>query len=415
MTNSRYSSLNDVGVPEDKGSFAWIIFLFMGVAALMPWNSFIMSFDYFDSVYGTKFPFPFVLSMVYGYASVIFLFLSIKIMPRFSFGSRILTAFSIDLIVLVLVPFLPVLIINTQISMWVTLIGGFICGSASAVLFGSVVGLASIFPEGYTTAFMSGNGVAGIAAFILRVVTKVSMPNTEKGLQHSGTLYFVLAAFLILVCLLLYLVLMKLPITIYYMQRYYSTQNTERESLLKDSENIRRKPNVSTWKLALKIKREALTVFFVFFVTLSLFPGVTSLVPTSTPSLGDAWFQIIFSGFFMVFDFLGRTSPRFAILFGPKKLWIPVILRSVFFPLLVLLVRPRIFDKDVYAYIIMAVLALTNGYCGTLGMMYGPTNADPHEKETAGIIMSFSLNFGIFCATHFALLVDYLIQGSLEL
>jgi len=61
----------------------------------------------------------------------------------------------------------------------------------------------------------------------------------------------------------------------------------------------------------------------------------------------------------------------------------------------------------------MLLFALTNGYCGTLAMMYGPTNTESHEKEKAGTMMSFFLNFGIFIATHFALLLLYLITGSI--
>jgi len=60
----------------------------------------------------------------------------------------------------------------------------------------------------------------------------------------------------------------------------------------------------------------------------------------------------------------------------------------------------------------MILLAFTNGYCGTLSMMFGPKNVEPHEREHAGIIMSFSLNVGIFIAVHFAFLLLYLIEGN---
>jgi len=46
-------------------------------------------------------------------------------------------------------------------------------------------------------------------------------------------------------------------------------------------------------------------------------------------------------------------------------------------------------------------------------MMYGPTEAESHEKEQAGIMMSFFLNFGIFVATHIALLELFLLTGSI--
>ncbi len=44
------------------------------------------------------------------------------------------------------------------------------------------MGLASLFPPTYITAIMSGNGVAGIIAGGLRLITKVAMPNGINGL-----------------------------------------------------------------------------------------------------------------------------------------------------------------------------------------------------------------------------------------
>lgn len=46
-------------------------------------------------------------------------------------------------------------------------------------------------------------------------------------------------------------------------------------------------------------------------------------------------------------------------------------------------------------------------------MMYGPLCVETHEKELTGIIMSFSLNFGIFVGVHFALLLLYFLTGSI--
>jgi len=163
----------------------------------------------------------------------------------------------------------------------------------------------------------------------------------------------------------------------------------------------------------MKIWREALVVFTVFFTTLALFPGVVpSLIPTNDHNLAE-WFQIIMLAIFMVGDFIGRSAPRLFILFSPKTLWIPTVCRLVFFVLFVLCVKPRIFDSDIAAYLLMAVFAMTNGYCGTLAMMFGPVGASDHEKETAGIMMSFFLNFGIFVAIHFAFVLLYLLTGSI--
>ena len=45
-------------------------------------------------------------------------------------------------------------------------------------------------------------------------------------------------------------------------------------------------------------------------------------------------------------------------------------------------------------------------------MMYGPSEVPAHQKETAGLMMSFFLNFGIFTAVNFAILLLYLVTGT---
>ena len=144
------------------------------------------------------------------------------------------------------------------------------------------------------------------------------------------------------------------------------------------------------------------------------------------------WLQPQTQFTFQVFDFIGRSLPRFFILFSPRTLWIPTVLRFGFFPLFILCLGthsgtiPLVFDSDGWYYPFMAIFALTNGYCGSmypslsvffvslslslsfslslslffsfssflflssklaLAMMFGPVNALEHEKEVAGIVM----------------------------
>jgi hypothetical protein len=60
-------------------------------------------------------------------------------------------------------------------------------GCATAMLFGTILGLASIFPPTYITAVMSGNGVAGIIAGGLRCITKGALPNGRSPITCSSS------------------------------------------------------------------------------------------------------------------------------------------------------------------------------------------------------------------------------------
>eukprot|EP01089_Gocevia_fonbrunei_P002252 TRINITY_DN1223_c0_g1_i5.p1 TRINITY_DN1223_c0_g1~~TRINITY_DN1223_c0_g1_i5.p1 ORF type:complete len:287 (+),score=22.01 TRINITY_DN1223_c0_g1_i5:341-1201(+) len=282
------------------------------------------------------------------------------------------------------------------------------------MLFGTVLGLAALFPLQYTGAVMSGAGVAGVVVGILRIITKLALPDE---LFLSSVIYFAITGATLLVCIVSYYALLRLPIAQYYMAKEKSDSiriinetsddgSTSSTALL----NFNKKP-VRYLDLFGRVWKEAIVVFGIFFVTLSLFPGISSEIKTST-SLSADWFIILMNFTFQVFDFVGRTLPRFVILFSKRTLWIPSALRFAFFILFIFCIKPHIFHSDGFAYSFMVVFALSNGYLGTLAMMYGPVNALEHEKEVAGAVMSFFLNLGIFTAVNFAFLLLFLVTGQ---
>lgn len=102
-----------------------------------------------------------------------------------------------DVFILVLLP-IETELFSRETSLYITLTGVFltgllrfcnyfsdISGCVTAILFGSVVGLAALFPPKYTGAVMSGNGIAGLASAALRILTKISVPATNEG-NFSG-------------------------------------------------------------------------------------------------------------------------------------------------------------------------------------------------------------------------------------
>lgn len=159
-----------------------------------------------------------------------------------------------------------------------------------------------------------------------------------------------------------------------------------------------------------KIGLMSFTVWSVFFLTLSLFPGMTSIIP----DYGSTWNPVILIFLFQVFDFVGRMLPRWLRIIPRRVLWIASLLRLTFGGLFLLCILPLgntpIFASPWAGFVIMSLFALTNGYFGTLAMMYAPDEVSDHEKATAGRIMSMSLQMGIFSAVFFALLILYLVD-----
>jgi len=415
MANQEYSPLIDSTAPvkpADKYGLAWICFCILGVGLLFPFNCYIAASDYFGHLYPTV-PYEFMMSLAYNYFQWILLFVSLKVMPRFSFKSRISIFLILGAAILFWIPFIRMVFTNWKTGMAISLICTFLSGSIASLLFGSVLGLVGLFPMEYTGAVMSGNGVAGIIASLLRIITKVSVPDNDAGVKESSFLFFFLAAGVLIFCFLCFILLLNLPITKYYLSIYEASKSNSHDSGSINVDGKAATKKVAIFPLIKKVWREALVVFTIFFTTLSLFPGITGIINNiGQNTLSQEWFQILLTLTFMVGDYIGRTAPKWVILFKPTNLWIPTIARLAFFPLFALCVKPLVFRSLAWYFIFMFIFSLSNGYCGTLAMMFGPTKAEEHEKEVTGIVMSFFLNFGIWVSTHFAFLVLYLVTGS---
>lgn len=159
----------------------------------------------------------------------------------------------------------------------------------------------------------------------------------------------------------------------------------------------------------------ALSVCFIFTITIGLFPSVTAEVKSSTAGNSDwaKYFSPV-SCFliFNIFDWLGRSLTAVFMWPGKDSRWLPslVVARLVFVPLLMLCnVQPRrymsvFFEHDAWYILFMSAFAFSNGYLASLCMCFGPKKVKPAEAETAGTIMAFFLCLGLALGAVFSFL-----------
>jgi equilibrative nucleoside transporter 1/2/3 len=303
------------------------------------------------------------------------------------------------------------------IKLSIVLFAVFWVGVSSGVTFGAIVAFASYFPPQYIGATMSGMGVAGVLAGLLGIVIKLTSPDS---LQRNAFIYFSVGAALMIVSIASFLALYILPYSKFMTNPIVEFIMPESESSDREGE-VDTVPDESTplvppsarvhyGRLLLKIGPDVFSAFFVFFVTLFLFPGLTLEIEPSWSGLSASWLGILLIFTFQLFDFIGRTLPRFVI-FIPRRLVIFLALfRVVFIFLFIILVRPHWLTSNAWAFAFMVVFAVSNGYLGTLAMMYGPQGLAAHEKEAASVILSFALNAGVFAGVNTALLLLLLVH-----
>jgi len=273
-----------------------------------------------------------------------------------------------------------------------------------------------LMPASYTTPIMSGQGLAGTFAAFSMICALAS----GSALQDSAFGYFITACVVVLMAIMSYLALPSMEFFQYYTESHGSRPSADEENkmdlLKKESPAEKRpvvdltedeaKPSVSVVNIFKQIWVMALSVCFIFTVTIGIFPAVTVDVK-STIADGGAWdtYFIPVSCFllFNVMDWVGRSLTAVCMWPNKDSIWLPVlvVLRVIFIPLFMLCnVQPRhylpvLFSHDVWYIIFMIFFSFSNGYLASLCMCFGPKKVPPHEAETAGAIMAFFLSLGL--------------------
>lgn len=157
-------------------------------------------------------------------------------------------------------------------------------------------------------------------------------------------------------------------------------------------------------------------VFYVFFVSIMIFPALSSGIQSMNQDSGNLWSTTYFvplTSFLLynVADFSGRQMTAWLQIPGPTSGLLPllVISRTVLVPLFVFCnYQPRyhlhkvFFAHDLFPVVFICVLGVSNGYLGTLPMIYGPKVVPRELAEPAGVIMSFFLTLGLAVGSAFS-------------
>jgi equilibrative nucleoside transporter 1/2/3 len=253
---------------------------------------------------------------------------------------------------------------------------------------------------------MSGIGLSGVTVSLIRVITKLTLEpqGTQKVplsiMTLSSAIYFFVSAGFVAICSITFLFVLRSSFVKYYMTM--TTSETKDDLLPINSE---RQP-VSLLVVFGKIWNMCLNVSFVFFVTLTVFPGLSATIETHYPqTFMKDWLSILMVVVCNIFDFIGRSLPRFLVVFNTRTIGVPVLIRSIFLPLFILCIYPRVITHDVFPLLFMALFSISGGYLGSLSMMLAPSLVRPHEKESSGMLMNMFLLLGILIGSNFGLLV----------
>ncbi len=435
---------------KDWMNMAYLILYLQGVGSLLPWNFFITARGYFESKFrnepSIQGSFENAFSVAAMVPNVLSLLINVFLTNRINRNLRMVTCILVTLISFIL----TAAFVKIDTYAWtskffaITIVIVVFINTASAVYGGTFFGVAGIIGQKYTQALMGGQGLGGTFAAVASILSLIGNSSPEE----SAFGYFLTAVFVICACMIGYFVFFKLSFV-----KMCMTRNELKAVRGSQSSEIAKKPSINAltesfssllsitslgravsipfpvrektpyWQILKDLSPMAFSVGFTFFITLGLFPSIISGIESVNKSDGTKWTNDLFAPLvcFLIFnlgDLGGRTAAGFVQLFSPKSYWIPFLClsRVVFIPLFALCnFRPNhrhapvIFNHDAYPIVFTLLFATTNGYLGSLCMMYGPKLVSGKYAENAGTIMALFLSCGLATGAGFSFLISTLI------
>ena len=280
----------------------------------------------------------------------------------------------------------------------------------SAIFQGGLFGLAGCFPPKYMNGVLSGQGIGGIIVALINIAL-LAVGGDDVTAAFYCFLFSVI--FLIGSVLALYY-LTRTPLYAHYVlqQTATSTERGEETPLLAgQTAGMEKKTvSVSVGDVLRHIRVEALTVLFIYIVTLGCFPALTVLVEAVDKEKGGAWENIYFIPvscflFYNLGDYIGRlmVGTNLVPKMSSRLALVCSVIRVLIIPgfLFCNLAPQERTNIDVYlpydaAYIIlMFLLSISNGYLTSIVMLNAPAKVEDYQQQTASNLMVGILGLGL--------------------
>ncbi|XP_044154563.1 equilibrative nucleoside transporter 3 [Bufo gargarizans] len=419
--------------PVDHYNGTYMIFFILGVGSSLPWN-FICTAkhywiyklrncsdlpiieaphvselgDYFESYFSIASSVP----------SVPCLILNFYLVNRISAQARVLSS----LVVMLLIFIFITVLVKVDTSFWtreffaLTLICVAILSGASNILTASVFGVTGRFPIKHSQSLISGQAMGGTIS-ALAAILDLSL---ASNVTDSALAYFLTADFFLLVCIVVYLILPRIQYSSYYLNRNEEGPDlSEAEDAEETVIALSKTNSPPIFPILKKVKVLAVCLFYTFFISIIIFPTISAGIESVEKHSGSVWTNKYFTPLtcFLVYNFAdwsGRQITTWIQSPGPDSKILPtlVFLRTFFIPLFMFCnYQPRkhiyqvFFQSDVYPVIFITLLGFSNGYLGTLSMVYGPKVVPKELSEGTAIVMSFFLGLGLAIGSAFSSLV----------
>ncbi|KAK6113475.1 Nucleoside transporter family protein [Brugia pahangi] len=458
--------------PTDRYYAVYMIVLLHGFGMLMTWNMWITIAPAYYMEYkligmdrnGTKY----VSSYAANFLSYLILASNLPnftlnlINLLFNFKGSLEKRITLSLAVMALICLITLIltVIDTSrmvtVFFIITITTVAIQNAACGLYQNSLYGLVAVFPPQYTNAILLGSNICGTFVSVVNIITIVA----TNDIKTAAFFYFFISFLAVLTCFGSLFILVKLDFYQYYMQKAiekmekrnldgilveYKQNNSNINKIGLKSNNceVSKHTNISNsgdidlltinfrMKLYLyydvfkKIRMQCFNIWFIFVVTIALFPTVMADVKVYSENgiysfvIPEKLFTPVTTYFFFnLFAFFGSFLANFVHWPQPKWLVVPVIIQVAFIPLMLICnFRSahrtwKILIYNTWVYIALAIsMSLCSGYFSALALMYAPKQVEASKSTIAGMIAAFFLMFGVICGTLLTFVILWFIDS----
>ncbi|OQR92186.1 Equilibrative Nucleoside Transporter (ENT) Family [Achlya hypogyna] len=393
-----------------------VLFSLIGIGYLFPFSALTQPVDYWSHLF-PDFNIEFLITCTFMYTNLVMLGLLVSFGDSPWITGRVVGGFAGQLIVLVFVPASYHFLTTESANMMAVLGATAFAAVVTAFLDSCVISLASHYPMYAQESLQFGIGLSTLIGSIYRDLTKVIFPS--DAIVLSSGVYFYTGAVTVALCIVAYFTLLSLPIS----KRCLAPASTTREHspLLVEAQ-----PNDSTavqtslkvdapapnrWDVLRKCLGNQIQVALVFTCSLALWPPlVTEMKSYNFPSLqASGWWPLLLLTLFSVCDCLGRFLISYRCGLTKDNIWRMVAVRFVMIPAIVASVKGLCFTHDAFSILFVLYLGFTNGYIGSLAIIFVNDCVEPHEKAVAGSFTGFFLNFGLVLGSTVGLVLSHVL------
>lgn len=401
---------------------ACVLFALVGIGYLFPFSALTQPVDYWKMLF-PDYNIEFAITSTFMYTNLAFLGVIVVFFGTPWYTGRIVGGFIGQLVVLAFIP-TSYFFLTTESANAVAVLGGTAAASiATAFIDSSTIALVSQFPLRVQESFQLGVGLSTLIGSLYRDLTKLAFPADE--LLASSLIYFYTGALTIALCILAYFKVMKLQLTkecVALDDQDTSVEFSEKSPLIGSGANTPSMPTAVTviveptatkWTVLRKVLYLQLLIALVFVTSLSLWPPLVTEIKThNLPSLQESgWWSLILLTTFSVCDCIGRFMVRHRFGLTPSNVWTVVVGRMVLIPIIIGIVKEYWLTNDAWAILFVAILGHTNGYLGTLTIIFVNESVEPEEQAIAGPFTSFFLNFGLVMGSSVGLVLESIVLG----